>query len=112
MGRAKSQPPVLQQFLTQGGRALATIGEWLAVEGVLTVGAIAVGTAAGTLALTSLMAWVVQDARRKGELIGLATWYVSAYSAKVFRETRPTGFIAGDSKLQDQLVLLGEKTHC
>ncbi len=100
----------VKDFLIGAGeRALATVGEWLLAEGVLMGGAIAIGTVVGTLGLVSLTAWVCNDARRKGELTGLATWYVSAYSAKVFREERPSGFIIGDTKLRDQLVLMGEK---
>jgi hypothetical protein len=101
--------PILRQFLAQGGRALVVVGEWLVAEGVLAAGAVVVGTIVGTLAITSLCAWAVQDAKRKGELIGLATWYVSAYTAKVFREPRPSGFIIGDTNLRDQLIVLGEK---
>ncbi len=104
--------PVLKAFLEQGGRALAAVGEWLVSEAVLTAGAIVVGTVVGTVAVISLTAWVVEDAHRKGKLEGLAAWYVSAYSAKVFGLERPSGFIAGDPddyKLRDQLILLGEK---
>jgi len=55
------------------------------------------------------MAWVVEDANGKGELKGLATWYVSAYSAKVFGDERPSNPFTGDNKLRDQLILFGEK---
>ena len=99
---------VLQRFLATSGRVLATVGEWLVAEGVLLAGAIAIGTILGTLGLTSLMAWIVGNAKRKGELTGLATWYVSAFTAKVLREERPSGVIDGDYKLRDQLILLGE----
>jgi hypothetical protein len=100
--------PVLQRFLASSGRALAAVGEWLVAEGVLLAGAIAIGTIVGTLALTSLCAWLVADAKRKGELTGLATWYVSAFTARVFGEPRPTGFIIGDTQLRDRLVTMGE----
>jgi hypothetical protein len=55
------------------------------------------------------MAWVVADARRKGELTGLATWYISAFSAKIFREPRPSGFITGDTEMRDKVIQLGEQ---
>lgn len=103
--------PVLRFFIERAGPALAEVGEWLVSEAVLTAGAVVVGTVAGTVALISLMAWVVQDANRKGELKGLATWYISAYTARVFDRpyTRPSGFIIGDYHLRDQLIAFGEK---
>ncbi len=100
----------VKDFLMGAGeRALTAIGEWLLAEGVLVGGAVAIGALIGTLGVASLTAWICNDARHKGELQGLATWYVSAYSAKVFREERPSGFIVGDTKLRDQLIVMGEK---
>lgn len=99
----------LKRYLAQAGRAFAAIGEWLVSEGVLLAGGIAVGTIIGTLGLTYLMAYVVEDAHRKGELRGLATWYGGGYVAKVFGEPRPSGFIVGNVKLRDELILLGER---
>ncbi|HLV89195.1 MAG TPA: LysM domain-containing protein [Candidatus Sulfotelmatobacter sp.] len=103
--------PVLRFFIDKAGPALAELGEWLVSEAVLTAGAIAIGTVAGTVALTSLMAWIVQDANRTGELKGLATWYISAYTARVFDRPyqRSSQFIIGDVKLRDQLIAFGEK---
>ena len=101
--------PALQRFLSSGGRALGAVAEWLVSEGVLLAGGVAIGTIIGTLAITALTAWIVNDAKRKGELQGLATWYVSAFVAKVFDEERPSGFIIGDVYLRDQLVELGER---
>jgi hypothetical protein len=101
--------PVLQRFLTTGGRALAGVAQYLAAEGVLAAGVVVAGTVIGTAAVTTLVAWLAEDARRKGELRGLATWYVQAYTNKVMGEARPSGFITGDVKLRDQLIALGEK---
>ncbi|KAA0253733.1 MAG: hypothetical protein EDX89_13150 [Acidobacteria bacterium] len=99
----------VKRFAATAGRALAGLWEYLVAEGVIAAGGIAVAALAGTAALTSLCAWLVADAKRKGELTGLATWYVSAYSAKVFGNERPSGFIVGDTKLRDELVKLGEE---
>lgn len=103
--------PVLRFFVEKAGPALVELGEWLVSAEVLTAGAVVVGTVVGTLGLISLCAWIVQDAGRKGELTGLATWYVSAYTSRVFDRPyfRPTGFIVGDTKLRDNLVEMGEK---
>jgi len=104
--------PALRFFLQQGGRVLAAVGEWLLSEAVLTAGIIVAGTVLGTLALTALMAWVVEDAHRKGKLTGLATWYVSAYIGRVFERPywRHTGFVEPDlGAMRDQLIDLGEK---
>jgi hypothetical protein len=106
---SKVGPQALKSYLVQGGRALVSIGEWLVSEAVLTAGAIAAGTVVGTLGLTYFCAWITQNARRKGELTGLASWYREAYIAKVFGEPRPDNFIEGDVQLRDQLVQLGEK---
>lgn len=99
----------LKRYLVQAGRAFAAVAEWLVAEGVLLAGGIAIGTIIGTLGLTYLMAYVVGEAHRKGELRGIATWYGSAYVAKVFGEPRPSGFIVGDTKLRDELIVLGER---
>lgn len=99
----------LKRFGASAGRALAGLWEYLLAEGIVAGAGIAVAALAGTAALTALCAWIVQDAKRKGELTGLATWYVSAYSAKVFGNERPSGFIIGDTKLRDELVKLGEQ---
>src|ERR1700733_13798084 len=103
--------PVLRFFVEKVGPALVELGEWLVSEAVLTAGAVVAGTVAGTIGLISLCAWLVQDPNREGELSGLATWYVSAYTARVFDRPyiRPTGFIIGDTKVRDQLVEMGEK---
>src|SRR4029453_12811994 len=59
--------------------------------------------------LTYLLAWVVADARHKGALTGLATWYTGAFSAKVFGDPRPSGYVTPDvSVMRDKLVELGE----
>lgn len=102
----------VKRFLTSAGRSLAATWELLVAEGVVAGGAIVVGTVLGTLAITSLIAWAVVNAGKKGELRGLSRWYSSAYKAKVFRYPRPTGFIAGGpeaNKLRDELVIMGEK---
>jgi hypothetical protein len=104
--------PALRFFLEQGGRALTAVGEWLVSEAVLTAGIVVAGTVLGTLALTALMAWVVEDAHRKGKLTGVATWYVEAYIGRVFERPywRHTGFVEPDiAPLRNQLIELGEK---
>lgn len=102
-------PEVLKRFLTSAGRSLAGVWEYLVAEGIVAAGGIAVAAIAGTIVITALTAWLVADARRKGELKGLASWYYSAYLAKVFGRPRPSGFIVGDTKMRDELILLGEK---
>jgi hypothetical protein len=99
----------IKRFLMSAGRALTGLWEYLVAEGIVAAGAIAIVTIAATIGLTYLTAWIVNDARRKGELTGLATWYVSAYSAKVFGLPRPSGFIVGDTALRDKLIELGER---
>jgi len=106
----------IKRFFLGAGRSLAATWELMVAEGIVGTGAVvaatAVGTILGTLAVTALMAWLVANAGRKGELLGLSRWYSSAYKAKVFRYPRPTGFIIGGpeaNKLRDELVALGEK---
>src|SRR5215216_773258 len=99
----------IKRLIGAAGRSLVGLWEYLVAEGIVAGGVVVAGTLIGTFAITYLTAWIVADARRKGELKGLATWYVSAYSAKVFREPRPTGFITGDTKMRDELVRLGEQ---
>ena len=99
----------LKRFLASSGQAMSGIWTYLVAEGVVAAGAIAAAAIAGTVVITSLVAWMVQDARRKGELKGLASWYYSAYLAKVFRRPRPSGFIVGDTKMRDDLIILGER---
>ena len=103
--------PVLRFFVEKAGPALVELGEWLVSEAVLSAGAVVVGTVVGTIGVISLCAWIVQDANRKGELAGLATWYISAYTGRVFDRPywRSTEFILGDIKLRNQLVEMGEK---
>jgi hypothetical protein len=113
---AKEVGPRLLQLLLRGARAAATVGEqalaavadWLTAEGML-AGAPVLGSIAGTLALTSLVAWMVQNVNRQAELRGLATWYISAYIARVFHGHRPMSFFEGDIAVRDLLVTLGEK---
>jgi hypothetical protein len=99
----------LKDFISAGGRSLAGLWEMLVAEGIVMAGGIALGTILGTLGITYLTARMVDDAKKKGELTGLATWYGSAYIAKVFRRNRPDNFIIGDTKLRDELRLAGEK---
>lgn len=99
----------LKRFLNGAGRALAGMWQYLVAEGIVAAGAVAAAAAVGTIAVTTLMAWLVADARRKGELRGLASWYYAAYLAKVFRRPRPSGFIVGDMKMRDELIIMGEK---
>ena len=105
--------PVLRTFLTQGGRALSTVAEWLTAEGVLLGAAVAGGALLGTLGLTYLAAWVVQDAKHKGRLEGLSSWYVEGYVARVFGRPRPNestfGFTQEELNFRQQLIVLGEK---
>jgi hypothetical protein len=104
--------PALRFFLQQGPRALVAVGEWLVSEAVLTAGIVVVGTVLGTLGLTAFMAWVVEDARRKGTLTGLATWYPGAYVRRVFDRpyTRYVSFVMPDvAATRDKLIELGEK---
>ena len=105
----KVGPEALKRFLATAGEALSGLWEYLVAEGIVAAGAIAAGAIAVTFAITALMAWVVEDASRKGELKGLAVWYVEAYAARVFGEERPSGFIVGDRRLRDQLIVLGER---
>jgi len=100
--------PALRAF-TAAGRTLAGLWEYLVAEGIVAGAGIAAAALAGTFLLTALTAWVVNNAKRKGELQGLATWYGSAYLAKVLLEERPSGFIIGDAQLRDKLVELGEQ---
>ncbi len=99
----------LERFLQGAGRATAGMWQYLVAEGIVAAGAIVAAAAAGTIAVTTLMAWLVADARRKGELRGLASWYYAAYLAKVFRRPRPSGFIVGDVEMRDELIIMGEK---
>lgn len=99
----------LKRFLQSAGRAMAGMWEYLVAEGIVAAGGIAIAAVAGTVVVTALTAWLVQDARRKGELRGLASWYYTAYLAKVFGRPRPSGFIVGDTKMRDELVILGER---
>ena len=101
-------PEAVKRLISAAGRSLAGLWEYLVAEGIVAAGAVVIGAVLGTIAFTALTAWVVTEAGRKGELKGLASWYVSAFSAKVFREPRPSGFIVGDTKMRDELVRLGE----
>jgi hypothetical protein len=92
-----------------GERALATVAEYLLAEGVLVAGAIAAGALVGALSMTCLMAWATEHARHTGALEGTATWYVTAYANKVFGDSRPSGFVAVNAALRDQLIVIGEK---
>jgi hypothetical protein len=105
----KVGPEAIKRFISGAGRALAGLWEYLVAEGVVAAGVIVIGTVAGTLALTYLMAWVVADARHKGELEGLSSWYVSAFWRKVFGDSSPSGPMDGDAKVRDELVRLGEQ---
>jgi len=100
----------VKDFLVSSGeRAMLFIEEWLLTEGVLTAGVVVAGALIGTLGLTCFMAWVTEDARHKGELEGLSTWYVSAYANRVFGDPTPSGFIVGDVALRDKLIDLGQR---
>jgi hypothetical protein len=99
----------LKQLLRRMGGAGLRVLAVLTAEGVLVGASVAAGTVLGAAALIALIATAVADARKKGDLRGLASWYVSAYLAKVFRESRPTGFITGDVQMRDALVLAGER---
>ena len=110
----------IKRFLTGAGGTLTMTWQWLLGEGVVTTGAttataltgLGIAVAINTLALSSLTAWVVANAGRKGELRGLVPWYSSAFSAKVFGYPRPTGTIMSgpqDAKFRDELVAMGEK---
>ena len=99
----------LKNFAKAGGESLAALWETLVAEGIVAGAGIAAGAIIGTLGITYLTASIVAEARRKGELEGIATWYGSAYLAKVFRRPRPSGFITGDVELRDQVLLAGEK---
>jgi hypothetical protein len=105
----KVGPQVLKQFLQSAGAELAAVWEYLVAEGIIAGGAILAAAAAAAVALTALMAWTIQNANDKGELLGLSTWYSAGYVAKVFNDPRPGGFIPGDTKMRDELVILGEQ---
>jgi len=105
----KVGPQVLKRFLQAAGAELALLWEYLVAEGIIAAGGILAAAAAAALALTALMAWTIQNANDKGELLGLSTWYSAGYVAKVFNDPRPGGFIPGDTKMRDELVILGEK---
>lgn len=69
-------------------RSLHQIAQWLVAEGALT-GAVAIGTLVGTVALTTLVSSAYRNALSSGEALGLATWYSSAYTARVFGKGKP-----------------------
>ncbi len=110
---SKVGPQALKRYLMQGGRVLASIAEWLVSEAVLTAGAIIVGALAGTFGLVCLTGWITTDARHKGALLGLATWYGAAYAAKVFGDPRPSGSVYAstpeENKRRSELMDQGEK---
>lgn len=100
---------VLRQFLAQGGRALAQVGEWLVSEGVLTAGTIVVGAVAGAAGLAALCAWVTADVTRKGQAWGLSSWYSRGYADKVWGRPRHRPSTLTDfPELRDKLIELGE----
>lgn len=68
--------------------ALHPIAQWLVAEGTLP-GVIAIGTLVGTVALTTLVSSAYRNALSSGEALGLATWYSSAYTARVFGKGKP-----------------------
>jgi len=102
-------PEAVKQFIARAGASLAAVGEWLVAEGILATAGILAAALVATAGLTALMAWLVDDAKRKGEVRGLATWYPSAYVNRVFGEPRPSGFITGNVRLRDELIVLGER---
>jgi hypothetical protein len=106
---SKVGPQAVSRFLASCGRGLVAVGEWLVAAGVLEGTVIVGGALIGTLALTALMAKIVNDAHRNGELLGLSTWYASAYIAKVFNEKLELNFITGDTNLRAELIRAGEK---
>jgi hypothetical protein len=108
----KVGPEALKRMISAAGESLTGLWEYLVAEGIVAAGVIVLGTVAGTLALTYLMAWVVADAKRKGKLLALSTWYVAAFLYAVFPDSRnpPEGVVERDM-LDDcnQLTELGRK---
>ena len=84
---------VVRQFLQRGGAPLARLGAWVASSMSLIV---AVSLAAGvvcTFGLVAFTMYVTRSAHRAGPVKGIESWYVSAYSRKVFGQPSPSGCV-------------------
>lgn len=102
--------PAVRSFITQLARFAGGAAETVVAEGVLTAGAVAIGTVLGTIAITGLCAYAVKSAKAKADLRSYFHWYVSAYVAKAFVEPRPTGVAMGlDRQTVDQMIRLAEE---
>jgi len=105
----------VKRFLISAGTRCASLLSSLTVAGVLTVTVIVVVAIGGTIALLALTAKLVGDAHTKGMMIGLATWYRSAYIAKLFDNQRPEGYVLSDryvpnaNKIKNMMIVEGEK---
>jgi hypothetical protein len=106
LGQLASQA-MIRQFLSQLG--LRATLQSLIAGGLLTglaIGAGAVGGAFGLLALTALYA---AHRGSRGELAGLSSYYVSAYSRKVRNVFPPAkGPYRGNVVLRDEMIARGE----
>jgi hypothetical protein len=103
----------VEEFLKRTWKATL---DWLADEAVLD--AIVIGTSvavavAGTLGLVALTSWITGDARRKGELLGLSTWYSGAYAGQIFGGFAPPdtdyGFTPDQLKMRTDLIAAGRR---
>ncbi len=105
----------VKRFLISAGARCATLLSSLTAAGVLTVTAIVVIAIGGTIGLLTLTAKLVGSAHTKGMMIGLATWYRSAYIAKVFDKQRPEGYVIGNryvpnaNEIKKMMIIEGEK---
>jgi hypothetical protein len=105
--------PVLRRFLAQLASRLGTAAEVLLSEAGLTAGIVAAGTIIGTIAISGLCAYAVKHASEKGELRGVAAYYVSAYIHTAMHPEDPNPYRPGNvlsrADLRDELVALGIK---
>ena len=105
--------PVLRRFLAQLASRLGTAAEVLLSEAGLTAGIGGAGTIIGTIASAGLCAYAVKHASEKGELRGVAAYYVSAYIHTAMHPEDPNPYRPGNvlsrADLRDELVALGIK---
>jgi hypothetical protein len=87
-------------LISVGGRCLTLLSS-LTAAGVLTATVIIGVAVGGTIGLLALTAKLVGNAHTRGTMIGLATWYRSAYIAKVFDNRRPEGYVLGNRYVPD-----------
>ena len=115
----KVGPQAIKQFIQKIGPRLAPllakIGEAIVAGGAATTAVVIVGSVAGTVVILAITAAMVNKAHTEGTLRGLATWYQSAYVARVFGRPRPSGilteseYVKDINKVKDQMILEGEQ---